>query len=451
MDEPKVSIIVPVYNAENTLEHCVRSVLEQEFRDFELILVDDGSTDGSSALCDRFAEQDARVLVVHKQNGGASAARNDGLNAARGAYVQFCDCDDWITADATKLMVRAMEETTADMVIADFYRVVGDLVSRKGDIDVGSVITREQYANFMLEDPADYYYGVLWNKLFKRSIIEEYNLRMDPELTWCEDFIFNMEYVLHCELIAPIHAPVYYYVKTEGSLVSRSMSIGNIVRMKLNVIDYYRDFYQRIYDAESYRERRADVYRFLVDVAGDHSAPFVLPSTKRLGNERAQVAINPHVQKTALTDIYYASKLIDRSFDSLAERFDLDPQDVKVFAYIKYAGEAKSVREIADFTGAAAIKVVSSVQRMLVKHLLHLHSDATVSAEGSARVNIKRMRDDGLGMRVSLGSRSEALSEAVDIVVSDFGDIAFADFSEADREQATLYLVRAMDNIRRVL
>ncbi len=451
MDAPKVSIIVPVYNAAQTLERCVNSILEQEFRDFELLLVDDGSTDGSPAICDRFASADDRVRVLHKRNEGVSVARNEAIAAARGVYLQFCDADDWVTSDSTKLLVRALEETTADMAIADFYRVSGDLVSRKGDIDETSVITREQYADFMLENPADYYYGVLWNKLFKRSLVERFDLRMDPQLSWCEDFIFNMEYVLHCELIAPIHAPVYYYVNTRGSLVDRSMSIGGIVRMKMNVIDYYRDFYQRSYDADSYRERRADVYRFLIDVPGDHAVPFVLPSTKRLGLERSHVAINPSVRKSALTDIYYASKLLDRQFDSLAERFDLDSQDIKVFAYVKFAGSASSMREIVDFTGTTTIRAVASVQRLLVKHLLHLHSETVAAGEGDSRTSLKRVRDEGMAMRVSLGSRSDALSQAVDTVIADFESVAFTDFEEAERDEAIAYLVRAMDNIRRVL
>ena len=102
-----VSIIIPVYNAEHTLERCVDSVLGQEFTDFELLLVDDGSSDGSPALCDRYAAQDSRVRVIHKENGGVSAARNAAMDLAEGEFLQFLDSDDWITPDATKLLLRS--------------------------------------------------------------------------------------------------------------------------------------------------------------------------------------------------------------------------------------------------------------------------------------------------------------------------------------------------------
>ena len=163
--QPTVSIIVPVYNAEKTLERCVDSILNQTYQDFELLLVDDGSPDGSGALCDAYARQDSRVRVFHQENAGVSAARNLALDHAAGEYLQFLDSDDWITPDATSSLVRAAREHQCDLVIADFYRVCGDRVSRKGDIDDPVVLTQEEYAAHMMENPADFYYGVLWNKL----------------------------------------------------------------------------------------------------------------------------------------------------------------------------------------------------------------------------------------------------------------------------------------------
>lgn len=185
--EPCVSIIIPIYNAETTLPRCVESVLGQEYTDFELILADDGSRDGSGALCDTFAQQDSRVRVLHKKNSGVSDTRNQAMSAARGRYLQFLDADDWITPNATKLLVRTAEEHQCDLVISDFYRVVDDRVSPKGDIDEDGPLTREEFAAHMMENPADFYYGVLWNKLYRRDIIQEYQLRMDPEISWCDN------------------------------------------------------------------------------------------------------------------------------------------------------------------------------------------------------------------------------------------------------------------------
>lgn len=195
MSGPIVSIIVPVYNAEKTIQRCVESILGQDFQDFELLLIDDGSQDASGALCDAFAQRDARVRVLHKENGGVSAARNLGLSQAQGVYLQFLDSDDWITADATTMLVRTAREYQCDLVISDFYRVVGDRVSHKGDIQEDTVLSREEYAAHMMERPADFYYGVLWNKLYRREIVERHHLRMNPEISWCEDFKIGRAHV----------------------------------------------------------------------------------------------------------------------------------------------------------------------------------------------------------------------------------------------------------------
>ena len=118
---PKVSVIVPVYNAEKYLQECVDSILGQTLADLELILVDDGSTDTSPALCDRYAEQDARVKVIHKPNGRAASARNAGIRAASGDYVAFVDSDDWVSAE----MYEKMLGTDADVTLCDYVRFQG--------------------------------------------------------------------------------------------------------------------------------------------------------------------------------------------------------------------------------------------------------------------------------------------------------------------------------------
>ena len=148
--QPTVSIIVPVYNAEATLRRCVDSILNQDYRDFELILVNDGSQDGSGAICDAYAAQDPRVTAIHKPNTGVSDTRNLAISRAQGTYLQFLDSDDWITPDATTLLVQTAQQHSCDLVISDFYRVVGERVSRKGDIDDDTVLSREEYAAHMM-------------------------------------------------------------------------------------------------------------------------------------------------------------------------------------------------------------------------------------------------------------------------------------------------------------
>ena len=116
---PKLSVIVPVYNTEKYLRECIDSILAQTFTDFELILVDDGSTDGSGIICDEYADKDPRVQVIHQQNGGATVARRSGVRIARGEYVTFVDSDDWIDSDFYAPMIEKIKETGADVLVCN--------------------------------------------------------------------------------------------------------------------------------------------------------------------------------------------------------------------------------------------------------------------------------------------------------------------------------------------
>ena len=307
---PTVSIIVPVYNAQNTLQRCIDSILKQTHRNFELFLIDDGSKDASGTICDAYAAKDSRITVFHEENRGVSAARNTALDHACGEYLQFLDSDDWITPDATQRLVQAAEEHGADMVISDFYRVVDDRVSIKGDIDEDIVLDREQFASHMMENPADFYYGVLWNKLYRRAIVEEHHLRMNPSISWCEDFLFNLEYIRYAERFYALRAPLYYYVKTKGSLVNQSMTISGTIQMKLTVFEYYNQLYKDILDEDEYQKRRLKVYRFFLDAANDGSVPpAILPSVHKLGKERIQVAPDMLDERGIMADAYWERKL----------------------------------------------------------------------------------------------------------------------------------------------
>ena len=160
----KVSVIVPVYNGEKSIKRCSDSILNQDYPELELILVDDGSRDCSWEIMQALAAADHRVKAIHQENGGVSSARNRALAEASGTFVQFADVDDWLPMDATKLLVREMEAQSSELVVGDFYRVVDGNVSEKGSIASGGTLTLQQYADEMMLSPADLYYGVLWNR-----------------------------------------------------------------------------------------------------------------------------------------------------------------------------------------------------------------------------------------------------------------------------------------------
>ena len=377
---PMVSIIIPVYNAEKTIRRCVDSVLNQAYREFELLLVDDGSTDSSGLICDEYAKKDPRVCAIHKENTGVSDTRNLALDKASGTYLQFLDSDDWLSPDATNLMVRAAEENHCDMVISDFYRVVGDRVSHKGDIEPGGLLTREEFAGFMMEKPADFYYGVLWNKLFRRALVEEKKLRMDQSISWCEDFMFNLEYIRHAKTIYALHVPVYYYVKTKGSLASQGLSLTKTIKMKSMVFSYYHDFYKSVLTEEDYEKNRLSVYRFLVDAAGDGIVPLsIFPGSKKLGDERSTVNREALESEGILMDAYRDRKLLSHYLEPVAIKYDLALPEISLLLYLSQRPRVKSLKGLSDVTNMSRSRIVIALQKLGMREIIKVEEQVNIS------------------------------------------------------------------------
>lgn len=433
---PSVSIIVPVYNAESCLSRCVKSVLSQEYADFELLLADDGSQDGSSAICDGFAAADSRVRVFHKENSGVSDTRNLCLNQARGRYLQFLDADDWITPDATKLLVRAMEENHCDLVVSDFYRVVGERLSHKGDIDETQVLSREEYAAHMMENPADFYYGVLWNKLYRRSLVEEHRLRMNPAISWCEDFLFNLEYIRHAERFIALQVPIYYYVKTKGSLCTQNLNISKAIQMKLAVFETYNQFYKTVLDEEEYEKRRLKICRFLIDAAQDGAVP-PLPASTRLGNERVRISSGALAGSGVLFDRFRERKLLDYYLEAAALKNDLSVQEVRLLLYLRQSG-ASTRRELAEFAGLSRGSLSVLLNRLTSKGLIEI-TETRSPGRGEKRLEI-----------ACLPCAAPVL-EGLEDAWRDFTAAQFCGFSQEEREQYARLSEKMQENIRKVL
>lgn len=266
MEQPLVSIIVPVYNGAEHLPACLESIRAQTWKDLEVWLVNDGSTDNSLDLCRAAAERDGRFHVIDQPNAGPSAARNAALDAAAGHYVQFLDGDDRLPSNATEALVHAASSTGADLVIGRFYRISGQHCAVQGHIRGRRVLTRREFAGEMVKAPANFYYGVLWNKLYRRSILEEHHLRCPEDVKWCEDFLFNLEYIKYVRLVAAIPEPVCCYIKRPGSLVSTQATPVRAIEMKRRTFACYKQLYQAL---DLYEEQKGQVYRYLISTATD--------------------------------------------------------------------------------------------------------------------------------------------------------------------------------------
>ena len=436
---PTVSIIVPVYNAEKTIGRCVDSILGQQYTDFELLLVDDGSKDGSGAICDSYALADSRVQVIHKENTGVSDTRNIGISRARGAYLQFLDSDDWITPDATKLLVEAAGEHNCDLVISDFYRVVGERVSRKGDIDEDRVLTREEYAAHMMEQPADFYYGVLWNKLYRRDIVADHHLQMDPEISWCEDFMFNLEYIRHAQRFYALQVPIYYYVKTKGSLASQSLSISKTIRMKLMLFEYYNQFYKSVLDEDEYEKSRLKVYRFLVDAAGDGAVPpTILPGSKKLGDERVSICPEALSGEGVLADSFRERKLLEQYLESAALKNGLSLPEARLLLALEQITSVSSRKNLADFLGVSRSVLSMNLQKLTSKGLIR--AEDVRDGETAKRQFQVAILPDARPVLEDLAAAQQGYIEA-----------HLTGFTGEEAEQFALLMEKARANTRRAL
>ena len=441
---PTVSIIVPIYNAQANLRRCIESVLKQDFEDFELILADDGSKDESGSICDEYAAVDSRIRVLHKENTGVSDTRNTAIDLAKGTYLQFLDSDDWITVDATSLLVRAAEETECDMVIADFYRVVGERVSHKGDIQEEKLLSREEFAVHMMEKPADFYYGVLWNKLYRRELVEKYQLRMDSEISWCEDFMFNLEYIRHAKTVYALRVPIYYYVKTNRSLVSQGMSISNTFKMKRNVFEYYNRFYKDVFEEEDYEKSRLQVYRFFFDAAGDGIVPpAILPGSIKLGEERTKVSAEVIAGEGILLDAYREKKLLDRYLETAAIKNDISLGEARLLLYLAHPHDKCTRKELADIMGMTRAGISMALQKLAGKGLVELRDNGN-KREAEEKNSVRQLD-------IGILKAADSIVEDLLVAQNDYRQMMFYGFDEEEIEQYMFMNEKIRANIQKAL
>lgn len=203
----KVSVIVPVYNAREFLTHCIQSLLNQTYKNIEILLIDDGSSDGSEKICDSFSEKDKRVITVHQRNAGVSAARNTGIEFARGEYIVFVDSDDWVEPEHIRQMMDKKNES--DIVICDFKEEVQNGVSARQYHHFNQNKTIKSQ-NEVFEDflKSQLYTYVVWDKLYSKKIIG--NTRFEAQ-AYAEDSIFCREILAKCKKLQFVPQKSYHY------------------------------------------------------------------------------------------------------------------------------------------------------------------------------------------------------------------------------------------------
>lgn len=235
-----VSIIVPVYKTEQYLSKCIDSILAQTYQNLELILVDDGSPDASPAICDRYAEKDPRVRVIHKPNAGVSAARNDGIAAAKGDLITFSDSDDWMEPDMIGLLAEGLAKNDNAMVsVCGWYRHEDDRVFDYGSNLPRGLVTGKEAFQWAVRGTG--FEGYVWNKMYRRSLFDQ-GLCFPSDITICEDLLVNCTVFLNCDFVYVVNKPLYHYLIRPGSALSNSKEKIRTEYISRNrILDMVRD------------------------------------------------------------------------------------------------------------------------------------------------------------------------------------------------------------------
>lgn len=225
LNAPEISVIVPIYRIEHYLPTCIESLLNQSFKNFELVLVDDGSPDSCPKICDEYASMDSRIKVVHKENGGLLSARKAGLKAATGRYISFVDGDDWVDKYYLDILYKLMDANSSDLVVTGHFREFDGKIETIVPKSTGVYNAAEIKSNIL---PNAIYNGnfcehgistYVWNKLFKKTLLNKILYDVPNEIIMGEDAAITYAYLSIAERITISSIPLYYYRQRHDSIV----------------------------------------------------------------------------------------------------------------------------------------------------------------------------------------------------------------------------------------
>lgn len=258
---------------------------------------------------------------------------------------------------------------------------------------------------------------------------------MDSAISWCEDFMFNLEYIRHCERFYALQVPIYYYVKTKGSLVSQGMNISKTIKMKLMVFEYYNDFYKQILTEEDYEKNRIQVYKFLVDAAGDgFVTPAILPWAKKLGEERMSTSQDAVESDGILMEEYRNRKLLDYYMEPIAIKNELSIEEIRTIFCLAQEQVFENRKELADFVGMGVRSMTIVLQKLFQKKIVHV-----TKKRGYDLLQIKFLQE------------SVSILEELNMVQEKYDQARFAGFTEEERKQYEQLSERMKQNIQKIL
>lgn len=253
----KISIIIPVYNVENYIERCIDSLISQSYINLEIILVDDGSTDKSGEICDRYAVVDNRIKVIHIKNSGRGEARNIGLSQANGQYIGFVDSDDWVEKDLYKYLIENIEETKADISICAYYECLDDIKNKKMLYEKSFVCTGKEALHYTMSNVIGVYWFniAIWNKLYKKAVVENIRFRGREY----EDIMYNAEVIYGARNVSYINKCLYNYrLSRIGSIITEGFQ-RKTIEFEMKYKEERVEFFKRNNEIKLARDAEAVV------------------------------------------------------------------------------------------------------------------------------------------------------------------------------------------------
>ncbi|EKD94315.1 MAG: Capsular polysaccharide biosynthesis protein [uncultured bacterium] len=227
-----ISIIVPVFNSENYLHRCIKSLINQSYKNIEITLIDDGSTDKSGKICDEYAYRNKRITTIHQKNSGPASARNTGIKNSKGEFIFFIDADDFIENEALNLLIKSFNQHKAEIIIGDFKKIKNGIIEQRHDISFSDdkLLNKQDlvdYSRLYLKKPNKYLlFAFSWGKLFKSLIIKNNNIFFNEKLHTFEDVAFNFDYLKYTNTVSFIKKTIYSHNVYEN-YSSATMTLGN--------------------------------------------------------------------------------------------------------------------------------------------------------------------------------------------------------------------------------
>lgn len=267
IETKKTSIILPVYNVKRYLNDCMNSILANDLRECEILLIDDGSTDGSGELCDIYASQYAFVSAYHLKNGGVSRARNYGISASKGRYICFIDPDDYVSKDYIITLIETIEKTQADIVFTRYKKIYNgrneEISENRDDFLKLSVLERPQDLFLEKEGKKDKLMGVVWRTIIRKDILQQHNIRFDEDVNLSEDWLFLLECLAYTQKVKVVDSFGYYYRVRENAATSMGYK-RNLVRVRIKCLNKLKAILDQTekYNKEE-KDRILQVYKYI--------------------------------------------------------------------------------------------------------------------------------------------------------------------------------------------